>query len=126
MSDAAPLPVILLAEDEFLIRMSVAETLADDGFEVLEAETLDEATSLLDSGKLLSLLITDMQLQRNGDGMRLARLARARFPALPVVYMTGRPPAPEDEPLGADETLVSKPFLPSEICALARRLLDRG
>jgi len=113
---------VLLVEDDFLIRMTIAEALADDGFMVLEAGNAQEALQALGDDPAIGLLITDIQLPGGTDGHALARQARGSRPDLPVIYTTGRP-----EPLscgGGRDLLIAKPYLPSEICAAARRMLE--
>lgn len=125
MAHPAAKPTILIVEDEFLIRLAVSETLMDAGFEVLEAETVDEALAHL-SSQVVSLLLTDLRLQNEGDGIRLAETAREMTPTLPIIYMTGMSVSPDSQNLGPNETMIAKPFLPSELTALARRLLAGG
>ena len=114
---------VLLVEDDFLIRMTIAEALADDGFVVVEAGSAEEALRALDDDPAIGLLITDIQLPGGADGHAVARQARGARPGLPVIYTTGRP-----EPLGhggGPDLLIAKPYLPSEICAAARRMLEK-
>src|SRR5947209_2283421 len=112
-----PGPKILIVEDEFLIRLTLAEALADEGFRVVEAESGDEALALLDAEEI-TLLLTDIQLPGSMDGLALAREARRRWPDIPVIYMTGRPDTMRaDQPASAHDVYIAKPYLPSEVCA---------
>ena len=52
---------VLVVEDDFLIRLTLSESLRDDGFDVIEAATADEAIAALDQGGL-EMLITDVQI----------------------------------------------------------------
>ena len=107
---------VLLAEDEALIAMSLADLLETEGYEVAlaadGAEALAEARRL---GDTLGALVTDLNMPRMG-GEALIRALRADRPALPVVVVTGSAP-----PGGAAElrfqggghgplALVHKPF----------------
>lgn len=116
---------ILLVEDEFLIRLIVAEELADNGFEVCEAEDGDQAAALItEAPDGFELLVTDIHMPGELDGIALACLMRARHPDMPVIYMTGRPGVLNAvRPLGTKDALVAKPFTPSEILAVVQRLL---
>jgi CheY-like chemotaxis protein len=120
--DPAGRPRIMLVEDDFLVRLSLSETLSDEGWEVVQAETGEEAVSLLESLDGLALLMTDMQLSGAVDGRAVAAAARVRSPDLPVLFMTGRPESVGDAK-GPRDVIVSKPFLPSEIAAHVRRSL---
>lgn len=118
-------PRILVVEDEFLIRMSLSEALTDAGFAVLEAETAELALSLLDSKPPVDLLITDIQMPGQMDGTALARVARARHPYLPIVYMTGCPSKGVCD-TGLD-VFIHKPYAIDDVCQIARRLItSRG
>lgn len=113
---------ILVVEDEFLIRLTLSEVLADEGYEVLEAESGDEAVDIIEANPDIAVLLTDIQLPGLLDGRALVQRARAMRPDLPVIFMTGRPDAIEPKP-GAREMYVAKPYLPAEICAAVRKML---
>jgi CheY-like chemotaxis protein len=118
-----PGKTVLIVEDDFLIRMTLAEALADDGFVVAEAASGDEALAMLQDDDSIELLMTDIQLPGKLDGFALVRAARTRRPDLPVVFMTGRPDANASQGNPRD-LFIAKPYLPSEICAAARRLTE--
>ena len=115
---------ILLVEDEFLIRLILSEALADAGYSVSEAETGDEAASLVKAETDFDLLVTDIQMPGETDGIALAAFVRARHPDIPVVYMTGRPDVMRNVGrLGAKEAFIRKPYGPAEVVAAIERLL---
>ncbi len=116
---------ILLVEDEFLIRVIVAEELVEAGFEVREAEDGDQAAAMIQTRPdVFSLLITDIHMPGDRDGIELACLVREHRPDLPVIFMTGRPDALDGGGhLGDRSALVEKPFAPSELLAVVRELL---
>ena len=114
---------ILIVEDEFLIRLTLSEVLADEGYEVLEAETGDAALALLENTPDVTVLLTDIQLPGTLDGRALAQRARVSRPDLPVIFMTGRPETMQGQPTGGREMFVAKPYLPSEICRAVKRML---
>lgn len=120
----SPGPTCLIVEDEYLIRVILVEALADDGFVVVEATDVGEAIAVLEKTPI-DLLLTDVQLPGERNGLALARWARQQRPDLPVIYMTGRPDSVQDLDPSGREALVAKPYLPSEICAAARRLTGR-
>ncbi len=120
----APAPTelrrVLVVEDEFLIRVTLAEALGDEGFEVLEAESADAALPILQSDPGIRLLLTDIQLPGILDGRTLAEKAREQLPSLPIIFMTGRPdPGGSASPL---DVFISKPYTLTDICEAARRL----
>ena len=110
---------ILVVEDDFLIRLTLAETLAEDGFDVVEAASAEEALARLDEADI-SVILTDIRLPGGMDGRELAARIRARQPEMPIIYTTGHPD--ESLPTGDRDMVITKPYLPSDICAAARRL----
>jgi DNA-binding response OmpR family regulator len=119
---------ILIVEDEPLIRFLVAEGLSEAGFAVCEAEDGDRAAVLIkDCPTPFTLLVTDIHMPGTLNGLAVARLMRARHPLIPVIYTTGRPDAlaPASR-LRDNEILLAKPFTPSALLTLARRLLAEG
>jgi len=113
---------VLLVEDEFLIRLTLCEALAEDGFEVIEASDGIEAMRLLNGVETFALLLTDVQLPGGFAGPDIARRFRERQGDLPVIFMTGRPEALSGAAANPRDMLIVKPYTPSAICAAARRL----
>jgi two-component system, response regulator PdtaR len=89
---------ILVVEDEILVRYALAEWLRDEGHEVLEAVSADEAATVLSSLMTVDLVITDVQMPGSLNGLQLARNIRVALPSLPVIVVSGQPrPATFDE-----------------------------
>nr|WP_246513686.1 response regulator [Azospirillum picis] len=80
---------ILLVEDDVLIRMSVAEMVAELGYQVLEAGSVGEALDIVGARQAFDLLFTDLTLP-DGRGEDLAAELARRMPGLPVVFASGR------------------------------------
>ena len=113
---------IMIVEDEFLIRATLVEVLEDEGYEVIAAESGEEALDLLRSDGGIALMMTDMQLSGDMDGLTLASAARGVRGGIPVIFMTGRPDrVPSLDPM--IEAMVSKPYTSSEVTAAITRLL---
>jgi DNA-binding response OmpR family regulator len=115
---------VLIVEDEFLIRMMLAETLSDEGFAVLEAGSADEAIPLLQNQPDIALMITDLTLPGSMDGVALGQWTRQRRTDLPIIYVTGRPDSIPRAGLTARDAVVAKPYLPSEIAAAAKLMIS--
>jgi DNA-binding response OmpR family regulator len=81
---------VLLVEDEPLLREVVAGILEDAGYDVTATCTGDEAVILLNED-LFSILLTDITIPGQIDGIGLAEHAREIHPGLPVVFVSGRP-----------------------------------
>jgi DNA-binding response OmpR family regulator len=115
---------VLVVEDDFLIRLTLAESLENEGFVVIEADSGEAALVQLRADPSICLLMTDMQLSGSLDGHALVRAVRAENAILPIIYMTGRPDRIDIiDP--ARERVIGKPYLPSEICAAARAMVSR-
>ena len=71
-----------------LIRSVVADELREQGYEVIEAETGDEAAALLEH-ESFDLLLTDVRMPGKLDGIDLALRARRLRPKLPVLVVSG-------------------------------------
>jgi DNA-binding response OmpR family regulator len=121
MPDA--IPRIMIVEDEFLIRLTLAEALSDEGFEVIQAATADEALAALRDNPDIALLLTDIQLPGRLNGVELVRTVRQQVPRLPVIFMTGRPDSLTRNATAPGDVFIAKPYLPSQVCAAVRRLI---
>lgn len=114
---------ILVVEDEFLIRLTLTEALADEGFVVLESESGDAALPMLLADPSIALLLTDIQLPGALDGRALAQAARNARPGLPILFMTGRPDPTAQAGAGPNDRYISKPYTLSDICAAVHSLI---
>ncbi len=82
--------VVLVVEDEWLIRDTVVAVLAQAGFRVLEADQGETALATLqERGPAIDLLFTDIRMPGRLDGLELARRARALLPGLAILVASG-------------------------------------
>jgi DNA-binding NtrC family response regulator len=81
--------VVLLVEDDSLIRMTTAEYLRSGGYTVIEAASADEGAEVLSSGTKVHLVFSDVSLPGDLGGFSLAVFVRRNFPFIPVVLMSG-------------------------------------
>jgi CheY-like chemotaxis protein len=109
-----------LVEDEVLIRIPVAESLRDIGYEVIEAGNADEAIIIVNSGIHVDLVISDVQMPGQMDGRALVKYLTLERPDIPIILASGALIAPDigDLVLG-----VRKPYLPSDIATLAKNII---
>ena len=115
---------ILIVEDDFLIRMTLAEALAEDGFTVVEASSGEEGVALAAADPTIRLTALDFHLGGGLDGEAAAQAIRAERPDMPILFMTGRPDAVRTR--GQRDGLLRKPYRPSEACAAVRSLLNEN
>ncbi len=114
---------ILIVDDEADIREILVELLADEGFDIVEADSGDVALPILE---LIHphLLVTDINMPGRLDGVALAQSARKTHPALPVLFITGKPDgATRARKLPGPSAIISKPFALSNLLATLQRLV---
>ncbi len=78
-------PVLLVVEDEVLIRLSTSDFLRNEGFTVLEAGSGREALTLLKVRSDVSVVVTDIHMAGALEGLDLIREIRKSFPAVKIV-----------------------------------------
>ena len=115
-------PVLLLAEDEAMLRLLAREMLGEAGFQVFEAADGVEGLELLKSHPEISLLVSDIKMPRM-DGYALAEAGLALKPDLKILLMTGYSQTPPPALLKqAEVQILHKPFNLERLCALAAEL----
>jgi CheY-like chemotaxis protein len=82
-------PVVLLVEDEILIRLDTAERLRARGIAVIEAADAAEALAILESGVKVDIVFTDIRMPGTMDGFGLAGAVRTRRPDIKVIFCSG-------------------------------------
>lgn len=80
--------VVLLAEDELLIRFDMAEELRQLGCQVIEAGNADQAIDVLRSTARIDVVVTDVQMPGDRNGLDVARAAREERPGVKVIVMS--------------------------------------
>lgn len=117
--------LLLLAEDEALIRMLLEETLRDASFDLVVASSGHEAMAELEaSAERLRGLVTDVRLGTGPSGWDLARRARELVPDIPVVYTSGDSASDWTAQGVPNSVMVSKPFVPAQIITAMTSLLN--
>jgi DNA-binding response OmpR family regulator len=117
---------VLVVDDEPIVRDVVTRYLERDGHRILTADTVDAARGLIE-GEAPSLVVLDVMLPGDTDGLALCRWIRSTSD-LPVILLTAR----GDEAdrivgleLGADD-YVTKPFSPRELATRVKTVLRRA
>jgi CheY-like chemotaxis protein len=116
-------PLILVVEDEALVRMTLVDVLEDAGFKVIEAVHADEALRVLKAVSGIDAVVTDVEMPRGSiNGFELARRVRTDRQEIGVLIASGRAaPKPGDLPDGA--LFIGKPVHPETLVRLIERLL---
>jgi CheY-like chemotaxis protein len=118
--------LILLAEDEELVRRAATRILERHGYRVIGAEDGERAAALFDEHQHdVRLVITDVVMPRMG-GRRLVEHVRAAAPAMPVLCTSGYAEriADVDRTLPPDVPFIHKPWRSADLLQRVRGLLD--
>ena len=114
-------PVVLIVEDEFLIRMDAIDMIRSGGFEVVEANDADEAIEILERRPDITVVFTDVHMPGSMDGLKLAAAVRGRWPPIKIVATSGRANlSAEDLPSGS--RFLTKPYSAREIVSTLREM----
>jgi CheY-like chemotaxis protein len=120
-TSATKRPVVLIVEDEFLLRMNAAEMIGDAGFGVVEAGNADEALAILEARPDFHVVFTDIQMPGSMDGLKLARFVRGRWPPIKIVATSGFVNVGKDD-LPEGGRFLPKPYRPEQVIVTLREL----
>lgn len=118
-------PIVLLVEDEVLIRLATADHLRLSGFKVVEAGTATEAQELILAGLTVDLVFSDITMPGGLDGVGLAKWLEESGVEAPVMLTSGVPRALD----GAKQlcpnvcATSAKPYDADEVVAQIRAIL---
>ncbi|KAA2241134.1 response regulator [Salinarimonas soli] len=114
--------VVLLVEDETLVRVFTTELLTDDGgFKVVGATNADEALTILRARRDVRVLFTDITMPGSIDGLQLAHVVHTQWPGLPIIVTSARCP---DGPLPNGARFLAKPYLPHVLIETIREFVN--
>ena len=108
--------VVMLVEDDALVRDVTCAALAERGFSVIPAPTADAALEILQTGAAVDVVLSDIVMPGTRSGVDLARTLAVLRPTLPVILASGHAAHTEGLP---DIAFVPKPY---DMEVLARRL----
>jgi len=108
--------VVLVVEDEMLLRMRAVDMVEDAGFTPVEAVDADEAVAILESRSDIALLFTDIQMPGSMDGLGLARAVHERWPPVKIILVSGQLKAANID-IPADSRFFGKPLKAGEMIA---------
>ncbi|HEX2724600.1 MAG TPA: response regulator [Beijerinckiaceae bacterium] len=115
-------PVVLLVEDEPLVREFEIDVLQDAGFRVLEARTADEAFDMLRGRPDVRIVFTDVDMPGSLNGFEFSRLVHQGWPEVAILVSSGKmAPSAGDLPEGA--AFIAKPYRPDELVEQLHKLV---
>ena len=118
-------PRVLVADDDRWLLDSMAEWLGTLGYSIQKASSISQANKLLASGSF-DLFLCDIRFD-DGDGMGLLRMARGKFPTLPIVMMSGYagPDAACEAIAAGAFDFLTKPIIDQELQATIQRAIHQ-
>jgi len=118
-------PVVLLVEDETLVRLTQVDILREAGFWVLEAQDADEAFETLRRRKDVCVVLTDVDMPGSLDGFEFARLVAQGWPDLGVLVISGKA-FPDEGDLSPSAVFIAKPVYPDALVEHLTNLIARS
>ena len=82
-------PVVLVVEDEALLRMHATDMIEAAGYTVVEAANADEAVLILSQRMDIRIVFTDIDMPGSMDGLKLAAMVRDRWPPIELIVTSG-------------------------------------
>src|SRR5450631_177370 len=123
LSDHSTLPaVVLVVEDEMLLRMRAVDMVEDAGYAAVEAVDADEAVKILESRSDIALVFTDIQMPGSMDGLGLAHAVHDRWPPIKIIVVSGALKLPDID-IPADSRFFGKPLEPMKIIAQMQNMI---
>jgi CheY-like chemotaxis protein len=116
-------PVVLVVEDEPIIRMGALDFVSAAGFEALEASSADEAIRILEARSDIRLVFTDVGMPGTMDGVKLAHYIAGRWPPVKLVIVSGNVVV-EQSQLPAGAKFFRKPYRHSVIVEALMEMLS--
>jgi two-component system, response regulator PdtaR len=116
--------VVLLVEDEQILREMATDVLNERGFKVVAVASGEEALQQLILDQVVDVLFTDIHLSGEMDGSMLGQLARQLRPQLPIAYTSGNARPEHIDPV-AGSVFVPKPYNPRVIVRMLTSLIER-
>jgi two-component system, response regulator PdtaR len=109
-----PAPVVLVAEDEELVRLYAADLLAAAGYKVIDVASAEAALAAMADQPDIRVLFTDIQMPGKLDGIELARKVHEQWPeVLLLITSGGRQPAKAE--IADHGHFIAKPYLPNDV-----------
>ena len=117
---------VLLADDDSLVRETLADLLETDGFQVLTAANAEEAMEIMVTEQAaVQVLVTDLSMPGE-DGISLIERARGLRPGLPAILLTGLAEEPSSFAMqGGGFHILRKPVLADDLTQYIKLLMQR-
>jgi CheY-like chemotaxis protein len=126
MLDRAKIPpIVLVVEDDMMLRMRSVDIVEDAGYIPVEAVDADEAFVILQSRSDIALLFTDIQMPGSMDGLQLAHAVYQRWPQLKIILVSGKLKLSSAE-IPRDSRFFGKPLVSGQIITEMQDMIGLG
>lgn len=117
--------VVLVVEDEAIIRMTLVDALEDAGFVTVEAGHAEAAIARLTARPDIAAVVTDLQMPGAMDGLGLAQWMRSHAAHVPIIITSGCARLPDTADLNpCIMRVVTKPYDPAKVAGWIAELFD--
>ena len=113
--------IVLVVEDEPLLRLMAVDLVEEAGFAAIEAANADEAVRILEKRTDIRIVFTDIDMPGSMDGMMLAAAIRDRWPPIEIVIVSGHRRRVDIE-LPDRSVFFSKPYDTSMVTVTLQRM----
>jgi two-component system, response regulator PdtaR len=120
---ASSRPVVLVVEDEALIRTIAIEMIEADGFDVIEATGADDAILILEQRSDIRLIFTDIDMPGSMDGLKLAHFVKGRWPPIKIIATSGHAKIAESD-LPEGSRFLAKPYAAATVTGAIHQLMQ--
>jgi CheY-like chemotaxis protein len=117
------MPLVLVVEDDDLLRLTSTLELAASGFRTMEARTADEAVAILNTCSGIDAVFTDICMPGSMNGLAFARHVRREKPDTYVLITSGDS-LPDEEGIPDHSDFVRKPYALPRIAEMIRAQLS--
>ena len=117
--------VVLIVEDEMMLRMRAVDMVEDAGYTPLEALDAAEAVAILESRSDVALMCTDIQMPGQMDGVGLAHAVHERWPAIRIIVVSGQLNSPNID-LPPCSRFFCKPLEARQMIAQMRSMIGQA
>jgi CheY-like chemotaxis protein len=117
--------VVLVVEDEMLLRMRAVDMVEDAGYIPVEAADADQAVAILESRSDIALMFTDIQMPGSMDGLGLAHSVHERWPPIKIIMVSGKLKLANTD-IPTDSRFFEKPFEAGEMIAEMQSMIGQA
>ena len=111
--------MVLVVEDEMLLRMRAVDMVESAGYTSIEAVDADAALKILEERSDVALLLTDIQMPGSMDGLSLAHAVHKRWPPIKIILVSGKLRL-SDIDIPSDSRFLAKPLISKELSVECR------